>query len=220
MTHALPPPRLLVLIGGVSGVGKSYTAQALARPLSASLRSTDVLRAAMRHLIHAQLTPHLHRSGFTIRTNTGGELLTSIDHQTAALVPTLQAVMERAMSEHPPVVDGVYLFPNLPAHLLKTHMPRALLTAPTFPVYVQRLQQRSRRTCGQRPARPPTQHLTELRAMAPVLIACAQNSNGKGVPPWDEHPHAALPMLSLKSLTGTTSPPAKVLSGARGEGCL
>ncbi|UQN08187.1 hypothetical protein [Deinococcus sp. QL22] len=182
--------------------------------MGASLLSTDVLRAAVRHLISAQLTSHVHRSCFTVCTDAASELLNTIDHQTAAvLAPALQAALERALSGHPLVVEDVYL--------LKTHMPRVLMTTPTFPVDVERLQQRGRGTHRQRPAEPPTPYVNELRTVAPVLMAIArvQDSNGSVVLPWDEHTHAALFLLSLKCLTDVTSPPVKGLSGARGACC-
>jgi 2-phosphoglycerate kinase len=203
MIYALPPPRLLILIGGVSGVGKSHTAQALARTLNAYLLSTDVLRAAMRSVVPAQVAPHLHRSSF-MACSESTDMLTTVDHQTRALTPALHAAVERALSEHPIVVaEGVHLLPDLDTNVPATSILQVLLTVPNPTVHQARLQERSRETSGRRSAQLPILHMGALRDMQDALIARAIRSN-TNVLPADDLTHSVLCLLAFDRLSQTS----------------
>lgn len=208
MYSALPPPRLLILIGGVSGVGKSHTAHALAHTLNAHVLSTDVLRAAMRSLIPLARMPHLHLSSFEACDRAGDpDLLTTMDRQARALAPALQAATERALSDYQTVVvEGVHLLPDEAIRLHDTPVLRVLLTVPSDRVHRARFSQRSSDTGGRRPAGPPTEHLSALRVMQAALVARARAADVL-VLPSDASTHRVLCQMASQSLYGVAAPP-------------
>ncbi|MPY68032.1 AAA family ATPase [Deinococcus sp. SDU3-2] len=208
MSTPIPCSRLLILIGGVSGVGKSHTAHALGRTLNAHLLSTDVLRAAMRSLIPAIALPHLHHSSFASCSDTGDpDLLATMDQQAQALAPALQAAVERALSEHRTVVvEGVHLLPNETLRFRGTRVLRVLLTAPSDRVHHARFVQRAADTGGRRPSGPATAHLSALREMEAALVTRARGTDVL-ILPSDGATHRALCRLAFEHRYGVAAGP-------------
>jgi 2-phosphoglycerate kinase len=117
---------LLVLIGGVTGVGKSTVATQLAGRLGISnVIATDQVRQVVRAFFSHEFLPSVHHSSFDVsralsalpqdRSGTIGGFL----RQAHDIAPGLDAVVERAVSDRTPmVVEGVHLLPDVPsAHL-------------------------------------------------------------------------------------------------------
>jgi 2-phosphoglycerate kinase len=117
----LEPP-LLVLIGGVTGVGKSTVATQLAGRLGITrVIATDQLRQVVRAFFSQDFMPAVHHSSF----NVAAALRTYGDDQSGTvagflrqahdLAPGIDALVQRAASEGTPIVlEGVHLLPEIP----------------------------------------------------------------------------------------------------------
>jgi 2-phosphoglycerate kinase len=113
---------LLVLIGGVTGVGKSTVATQLAGRLGVTrVIATDQLRQVVRAFFSQDFMPAVHHSSF----NVANALRTYADDQSGTvagflrqahdLAPGIDALVQRAVSEGTPIVlEGVHLLPEIP----------------------------------------------------------------------------------------------------------
>jgi 2-phosphoglycerate kinase len=113
---------LLVLIGGVTGVGKSTVATQLAGRLGITrVIATDQLRQVVRAFFSHDFMPSVHHSSF----NVAAALRTYGDDQSGTvagflrqahdLAPGIDALVQRAASEGTPIVlEGVHLLPEIP----------------------------------------------------------------------------------------------------------
>jgi 2-phosphoglycerate kinase len=130
---------LLVLIGGVTGVGKSTVATQLAGRLGITrVIATDQLRQVVRAFFSYDFMPAVHHSSFdvssSLRTYSGYEsgTVAGFLRQAHDLAPGIDAVVQRAVSEGTPlVVEGVHLLPEIPDPKLREDAldVRVLLTA-------------------------------------------------------------------------------------------
>ena len=118
---------LLVLLGGVTGVGKSTVATQLAGRLGIThVIATDQVRQVVRAFFSHEFLPSVHHSSFDVvrarcrrcRTTRSGTVAGFL-RQAHDIAPGLDAVVERAISDRTPmVVEGVHLLPDIPsAHL-------------------------------------------------------------------------------------------------------
>lgn len=119
-----------ILVGGVSGVGKSELASALAYRLGISrLISTDTVREMLRATIPRDLLPTLHVSSFEAwqyladvqeaerSILTDDLILRGFRDQVARVSVGLRAVQERSAQELLPIVmEGVHLVPGFIGH--------------------------------------------------------------------------------------------------------
>jgi 2-phosphoglycerate kinase len=119
---------LLVLLGGVTGVGKSTVATQLAGRLGIPhVLATDQVRQVVRAFFTHEFLPSVHHSSFDVSKALGttpDELSGTVAgyvHQAHDIAPGLDAVVERAISDRTPmVVEGVHLLPHIPsAHLCR-----------------------------------------------------------------------------------------------------
>ena len=113
---------LVVMIGGVTGVGKSTVATQLAGRLGITrVIATDQLRQVVRAFFSHDFMPSVHHSSFSV----GSALKTYADddsgtvagflRQAHDLAPGIDALVQRAISEGTPIVlEGVHLLPEIP----------------------------------------------------------------------------------------------------------
>ncbi|HZO59659.1 MAG TPA: hypothetical protein VFB51_08200 [Solirubrobacterales bacterium] len=113
---------LLVLIGGVTGVGKSTVATQLAGRLGIPhVIATDQVRQVVRAFFSREFLPSVHHSSFDVSRALAGPAgdpsgtVAGYVHQAHDIAPGLDAVVERAISDRTPmVVEGVHLLPDVP----------------------------------------------------------------------------------------------------------
>jgi 2-phosphoglycerate kinase len=113
---------LLILIGGVTGVGKSTIATQLAGRLGITrVIATDQLRQVVRAFFSHDFMPAVHHSSFdvarSLRAYGDGEsgTVAGFLRQAHDLAPGVDALVQRAVSEGTPIVlEGVHLLPEIP----------------------------------------------------------------------------------------------------------
>jgi 2-phosphoglycerate kinase len=130
---------LLVLIGGVTGVGKSTVATQLAGRLGITrVIATDQLRQVVRAFFSHDFMPAVHHSSFDVAAalRTYGDddsgTVAGFLRQAHDLAPGIDALAQRAVSEGTPIVlEGVHLLPEIPDPALRRQAidVRVLLTA-------------------------------------------------------------------------------------------
>src|SRR2546430_12560864 len=130
---------LLVMIGGVTGVGKSTVATQLAGRLGITrVIATDQLRQVVRAFFSHDFMPSVHHSSFDVATalRTYGDdqsgTVAGFLRQAHDLAPGIDALAQRAISEGTPIVlEGVHLLPEIPDPNLRERAVavRVLLTA-------------------------------------------------------------------------------------------
>jgi 2-phosphoglycerate kinase len=117
--------RLILLLGGTPGVGKSTLATQVANLLDiVRIQSTDMLREVMRMMMPERLNPVLHTSSFLAWSKLPRVSGHEIDEETALeegylqqaqlLSVACQAVMQRAHKERVSLIlEGVHLHPMM-----------------------------------------------------------------------------------------------------------
>jgi 2-phosphoglycerate kinase len=130
---------LLVLIGGVTGVGKSTVATQLASRLGITrVIATDQLRQVVRAFFSQDFMPAVHHSSFDVasalRAYSDDEsgTVAGFLRQAHDIAPGIDALVQRAVSEGTPIVlEGVHLLPEIPDPTLRKQAiaARVLLTA-------------------------------------------------------------------------------------------
>ena len=118
---------LLVLLGGVTGVGKSTVATQLAARLGIPhVIATDQVRQVVRAFFSHEFLPSVHHSSFDVVAGAVADAARRARgrspgscSQAHDIAPGLDAVVERAIADRTPmVVEGVHLLPDIPsAHL-------------------------------------------------------------------------------------------------------
>ena len=114
---------LVVLLGGVTGVGKSTVATQLAGRLGfGHVIATDQVRQVVRAFFSHEFLPSVHHSSFDVARALSD--LPEDDQGTIAgflrqvhdIAPGVDALVERAISDRTPMVlEGVHLLPDLPS---------------------------------------------------------------------------------------------------------
>jgi 2-phosphoglycerate kinase len=113
---------LLVLIGGVTGVGKSTVATQLAGRLGITrVIATDQLRQVVRAFFSHDFMPAVHHSSFdvakvlSVLPDDDSGTVAGFLRQAHDIAPGIDALVERAVSEGTPLVlEGVHLLPGIP----------------------------------------------------------------------------------------------------------
>jgi 2-phosphoglycerate kinase len=113
---------LLVLIGGVTGVGKSTVATQLAGRLGITrVVATDQLRQVVRAFFSHDFMPAVHHSSFDVAKALSGipddesGTVAGFLRQAHDLAPGIDALVQRSVSEGTPLVlEGVHLLPDIP----------------------------------------------------------------------------------------------------------
>jgi 2-phosphoglycerate kinase len=112
---------LVILIGGVTGVGKSTIATQLAARLGiVRVVATDAIREVMRSMLSPELMPTLHTSSFQADTalrelpsKSADALVLGFREQTAAVSVGIDALIERAATEGASIIiEGAHVVPG------------------------------------------------------------------------------------------------------------
>jgi 2-phosphoglycerate kinase len=129
---------LLVLIGGVTGVGKSTVATQLGGRLGITrVVATDQLRQVVRAFFSHDFMPAVHHSSFdvakalSVLPDDESGVVAGFLRQAHDLAPGIDALVQRAVSEGTPLVlEGVHLLPDIPDPRLRgeTIVVHVLLT--------------------------------------------------------------------------------------------
>ena len=177
---------LLVLIGGVTGVGKSTTATQLAGRLGIPhVIATDQVRQVVRAFFSKEFLPAVHHSSFDVSKaldpgagdagTVGGYVRQAHD-----IAPGLDAVVERAIADRTPmVVEGVHLLPDIPSpHLCE----RATTVRVVLAVRDEAAHREHFHTRGMQTLREPQRYLEALDRIRAVQDYLVERALQAGVP--------------------------------------
>ncbi|RJF73138.1 2-phosphoglycerate kinase [Deinococcus cavernae] len=188
-----PPRPLVVLLGGVSGTGKSFLAAEVAYRLGiARVVSTDSIREVMRAMVSPALLPTLHASTFNAweaLVPPGAEvpehaskslLLAGFRDQVQQVSVGLSGVVRRSIEEGTSVVlEGVHL---VPGYLRADSFAGALVvpmlvTLPDESEHRRHFESRDEETAASRPKHRYMRYFQEIRVMQDELELLALREN-------------------------------------------
>ncbi|SEI61940.1 2-phosphoglycerate kinase [Deinococcus reticulitermitis] len=181
----MPPRPLIVLLGGVSGTGKSFLAAEIAYRLGiARVVSTDSIREVMRAMVSPALLPTLHASTFNAwealvppgetraEHPTREELLAGFRDQVGQVNVGLGAVVTRSIEEGTSLVlEGVHLVPGyLRADAFAGALVVPMLVSlPDEAEHRRHFQSRDQETAASRPLHRYMRYFDEIRVMQEEL---------------------------------------------------
>jgi 2-phosphoglycerate kinase len=177
---------LLVLLGGVTGVGKSTVATQLAGRLGIPhVIATDQVRQVVRAFLSQDFLPSVHHSSFdvskalSVPSDSSGTVAGYI-RQAHDIAPGLDAVVERAISDRTPmVVEGVHLLPDIPsAHLCE----RATTVRVMLAVRDEAEHRQHFHTRGMQTLREPQRYLEALDRIRVLQKYLVERAEAAGVP--------------------------------------
>jgi 2-phosphoglycerate kinase len=177
---------LLVLLGGVTGVGKSTVATQLAGRLGIPhVIATDQVRQVVRAFLSQDFLPSVHHSSFdvskalSVSSDSAGTVAGYI-RQAHDIAPGLDAVVERAISDRTPmVVEGVHLLPDIPsAHLCE----RATTVRVMLAVRDEAEHRQHFHTRGMQTLREPQRYLEALDRIRVLQKYLVERAEAAGVP--------------------------------------
>jgi 2-phosphoglycerate kinase len=177
---------LLVLLGGVTGVGKSTVATQLAGRLGIPhVIATDQVRQVVRAFFSQEFLPSVHHSSFdvskalSVKSDPAGTVAGYI-RQAHDIAPGLDAVVERAISDRiPMVVEGVHLLPDIPsAHLCE----RATTVRVMLAVQDEAEHREHFHTRGMQTLREPQRYLEALDRIRLLQKYLVERAEAAGVP--------------------------------------
>ncbi|GGR08630.1 2-phosphoglycerate kinase [Deinococcus ruber] len=190
-----PPRPLMILLGGVSGTGKSLLAAEIAYRLGISrIVSTDSIREVMRAVVSRDLVPTLHASTFNAwealippeaeqpEHPTERQLLEGFREQVQQVSVGLSAVVSRSLEEGvSTVLEGVHLVPGYlrVSDFVGAIVVPILITLPSDDEHRQHFESRERETSNHRPRSRYMQYFSEIRTMQGYLERLAKQ---QGVP--------------------------------------
>ncbi|MFC4639786.1 2-phosphoglycerate kinase [Deinococcus hohokamensis] len=185
-----PPRPLVVLLGGVSGTGKSVLAAEIAYRLGVTrVVSTDSIREVMRAMVSPALVPTLHASTFNAWEAlvppgqsvpdhpTEPQLLAGFREQVQQVSVGLRAVVRRSIEEGTSVVlEGVHLVPGyLRAEAFAGALVVPMLvTLPDETEHRRHFQSRDQETAASRPLHRYMRYFDEIRTMQNELETLAR----------------------------------------------
>ena len=183
-----PPRPLVILLGGVSGTGKSYLAAEIAYRLGiARVVSTDSIREVMRSMVSPALLPTLHASTFnawqalTDPNEAAPEhpsteaLLAGFREQVQQVSVGLDAVVRRSIEEGMSVVlEGVHLVPGYLSARHGAIVIPMLITLPDEDEHRRHFETRDAQTSQSRPLHRYIRYFEEIRAMQNDLETLAR----------------------------------------------
>jgi 2-phosphoglycerate kinase len=182
---------LVILIGGVTGVGKSTIATQLAGRLGITrVVATDQIRQVVRAFFSPGFMPAVHHSSFDVALNSpalGSGREATIEgflRQVESIAAGIDALVERAVSERGRIViEGVHLLPEVPsARLCKQALTVRVLLAVTDE-QTHRSHFHMRGLQSERPTERYLRAFDRIRTLQEHLIARAHEA---GIPVVDE----------------------------------
>jgi 2-phosphoglycerate kinase len=182
---------LMVLLSGVTGVGKSTVATQLAGRLGfVHVIATDQVRQVVRAFFSHDFLPSVHHSSFDVARALadlppdGEGTIEGYLRQVHDIAPGLEALVERAISDRTPMVlEGVHLLPDVPSPALQE---RATMVRALVAVRDPEAHRRHFHARGMQTLRAPERYLDALdriRVLQDYLIARAEDA---GIPVIDE----------------------------------
>jgi len=173
---------LIVMIGGVTGVGKSTVATQLAGRLGITrVIATDQLRQVVRAFFSHDFMPAVHHSSFDVATalesfgEGEGATVAGFLRQVEDIAPGIDALVQRAVEERGRIViEGVHLLPEVPSATLREQAvtARALLAVTDEQAHRAHFHMR-----GSQSPRPPQRYLEafdRIRTLQGYLIERAR----------------------------------------------
>ena len=173
---------LVVLIGGVTGVGKSTIATQLASRLAITrVVATDQVRQVVRAFFSHDFMPAVHHSSFDVATalesfgEGEGATVAGFLRQVEDIAPGIDALVQRAVEERGRIViEGVHLLPEVPSAALRKQAvtARALLAVTDEQAHRAHFHMR-----GSQSPRPPQRYLEafdRIRTLQGYLIERAR----------------------------------------------
>jgi 2-phosphoglycerate kinase len=182
---------LAVLLGGVTGVGKSTVATQLANRLGITrVIATDQVRQVVRAFFSHQFMPAVHHSSFDVGqaipelSGNGSETVAGFLLQVQDIRPGIDALLQRALFEGSRIViEGVHVLPE-PPELLRRQgaiAVQALLAVHDEEAHHAHFHMRNTQS-----SRPPERYLEafdRIRALQDYLV---EHARAAGVPVIDE----------------------------------
>lgn len=184
-----PPRPLVVLLGGVSGTGKSFLAAEVAYRLGITrVVSTDSIREVMRAMVSPSLLPTLHASTFSAwealippgqprpEHPSLEQLMAGFRDQVQQVSVGLSAVMRRSIEEGTSLVlEGVHLVPGYlrPEMFEGALVVSMLVTLPDEQEHRRHFESRDEETAASRPMHRYMRYFREIRAMQSELETLA-----------------------------------------------
>jgi 2-phosphoglycerate kinase len=185
-----PEKPILILLGGVTGTGKSVLASEVAYRLGITrIESTDSIRQVMRAMISKELLPALHSSTFDAWTATlepheaaqyrakGGrkavkptreQLLDGFRDQVKQISVGVRAIIERSSDEHTSMlIEGVHIVPGyLPVEAFKNAVVvPVVIVVRDEEEHRKRFYSRDAETSQHRPMERYLDHFEDIRAL-------------------------------------------------------
>jgi 2-phosphoglycerate kinase len=175
---------LVVLLGGVTGVGKSTVATQLASRLGITrVIATDQVRQVVRAFLSRDFVPAVHHSSFDVSralwasSDAGSDIVAGFVQQAHDIAPGIDALVDRAVSEGTQIViEGVHLLPDIPDPALceGAVTVRALLAVGDAEVHKSRFEARAEKT--PRAARRYLDAFGRIRALQDHLVSRASDA--------------------------------------------
>ena len=190
-----------ILIGGVTGVGKSALASALAWRLGITrMISSDSVREILRATVPKDLIPTLHVSTFeawrflaqgeVAEAPSPEEVIRGYLDQVARVAVGLRAIQERSAREATPIVmEGVHVLPTHLPHRSEVIQVPMIVVLEDEEVHRSRFLLRERETGARRRRDRYLRHFREIRWMQEYLVDLAREA---GIPiiPGEDHDKA------------------------------
>ncbi len=182
---------LVVLLGGVTGVGKSTVATQLATRLGITrVIATDQIRQVVRAFFSREFMPAVHYSSFdaslALEEPPPGPAgaVAGFLQQAHDIAPGIDALVERAVSERSQIViEGVHVLPHIPSPRLRERAVtvHALLAVGDQNAHRERFEARAAQ--APRPAARYLEAFDRLRTLQDHLV---QQASQSGIPVIDE----------------------------------
>jgi 2-phosphoglycerate kinase len=182
---------LVVLLGGVTGVGKSTIATQLANRLGITrVVATDQVRQVVRAFFSHEFMPAVHYSSFDVAHATSpgeGNADSTVEgflRQVNDIAPGIDALIERAVSEGSRIViEGVHLLPDVPSARLRerTITAQALLAVRDEQAHRAHFYMR-----GLQVPRPPERYLQAFERIRTLQDYLIERADAAGIPTIDE----------------------------------
>ena len=180
---------LILMIGGVTGSGKSTLTPEVSRRLGiARVIATDSIRQKMRAFFSPEIMPSIHCSSFEVGSAAGlskngshdPTLLGFLD-QTRNVLAGVGAVLTRSLEDGCSMaIEGIHIVPGwIPTSIRGAIVVPCLLAAEKIEAHVSNLWIRSAASKDHRPARRYLRSLSEIRRIQDYLI---EQAGKVGVP--------------------------------------
>jgi 2-phosphoglycerate kinase len=182
---------LVVLLGGVTGVGKSTIATQLANRLGITrVVATDQIRQVVRAFFSREFMPAVHHSSFDVAhqgatlEGDGQGTVEGFLRQVEDIAPGIDAVVERAVSEGSRIViEGVHLLPDVLSTELRE---RAITVQGLLAVRDEQAHRTHFYMRGLQVPRPPERYLEAFDRIRSLQDYLVERAEAAGVPTIDE----------------------------------